>query len=128
MLVSLLEPTRPKASIPASFSTNHPPLKFGVAYSGFRAPGPAYDYFYEPKITTPVLHFLGSLDTVVDEARSRALVDACEGGEKRVVYHPGGHYLPSGRQFVNVLLGFVLDSLKPEEVEEVGVEDMDVPF
>ncbi|KAH0607425.1 uncharacterized protein H6S33_002459 [Morchella sextelata] len=127
LLASLLEPSH-APSRPAAFTTPHPPFRFGIVYSGFRAPGPRYDYFYEPKIATPTLHFIGSLDTVVDEARSLALVQEYA-GEPRVVYHPGGHYLPAGKQFANVAVGFVREHMKPVEVvEEVGVEDMDVPF
>lgn len=123
MLAAVLEGGRQR---PVEFTSGHPPLRFGAAYSGFRALGPRYDCFYEPRIRTPILHFLGSLDTVVEEGRSMALVQACEEGERRVVYHPGGHYLPAGKQYVNVLLGFVVDQVK--EKEEVGVEDMDFPF
>jgi predicted esterase len=90
------------------------PLKFSVSYSGFGAPGELYQAFYEPKIQTPMLHFIGSLDTVVEESRSLRLVDACvtgrgvEGGVARVVYHPGGHFLPSSqKQYVAALVAFI---------------------
>jgi hypothetical protein len=40
------------------------PLKFAVSYSGFAAStNPLYQAFYEPRISTPMMHFLGSLDT-----------------------------------------------------------------
>ena len=123
MLASLLEPGRKEAfdrlatgadgmAFPQSFieSTGyveelcHAPLKFAVSYSGFGATtNKLYSAFYEPKIATPMLHFLGSVDTVVEEARSLRLVDACvdargvKGGVGRVVYHPGGHFLPSSQ-------------------------------
>ncbi|KAH8149153.1 uncharacterized protein LAJ45_06692 [Morchella importuna] len=127
LLTSLLEPAH-APSRPASFTTTHPPFRFSIVYSGFRAPSPHYDYFYTPKIATPTLHFIGSLDTVVDESRSLALVHE-HAGEPRVVYHPGGHYLPAGKQFANVVVGFVREHAKPVVgVEEEGVEDMDVPF
>lgn len=127
MLIALLEPSRPPASIPSAFQTNHPPFKFGVAYSGFRGP---YEAYYNPAIATPILHFLGSLDTIVDEARSMALVEACVDGARRVVFHPGGHYLPAGRQYVNVLLGFVRESvgLETAKVDKSGMEGLDLPF
>lgn len=118
----------------------HPPLKFAVSYSGFGASTNAlYQAFYEPKIATPMLHFLGTVDTVVSEERSLRLVEACmdgrgrEGGVDRVVYHPGGHFLPSSqRQYVSALVGFIREAVgeggeKPAEKEE-RVEDMDVPF
>lgn len=129
LLTSLLEPSH-APSRPAAFTTTHPPLRFSIVYSGFRAPSPRYDYFYTPKIATPTLHFIGSLDTVVDESRSLALATEHAGEPPRVVYHPGGHYLPAGKQFANVVVAFVREHTKPVvgEKEEVGVEDMDVPF
>ena len=126
----------------------HPPLKFAVSYSGFGASTNAlYQAFYVPKIKTPMLHFLGSVDTVVSEERSLRLVDACvdgrgkEGGVERVVYHPGGHFLPSSqRQYVAALVAFIQEAAgEPAENDGMGkaggagkaeerVEDMDVPF
>lgn len=107
------------------------PMKFAVVYSGFRAPGEMYDGFYIPKITTRVLHFIGQLDTVVEEERSRVLVASCE--EERVVVHPGGHFLPSQRPWLDACVGFVKEALETGETtgkkeEEERVEDMDVPF
>ncbi|KAK3046285.1 hypothetical protein LTR09_012234 [Extremus antarcticus] len=109
----------------------HPPLKFAVSYSGFGASTNAlYHAFYAPQIKTPMLHFLGSVDTVVSEERSLRLVDACvdgrgrEGGVQRVVYHPGGHFLPSSQKQEAVAEGTEVKGSKAEE----RVEDMDVPF
>lgn len=80
-------------------------LKFAVVYSGFFAPQAELAWLYEPKISTPTLHFIGSLDTVVEEGRSRGLVARCE--EPVVAVHPGGHYVPVSRDWVNPLVGFV---------------------
>ncbi|KAK4941651.1 hypothetical protein LTR66_014784, partial [Elasticomyces elasticus] len=113
----------------------HPPLKFAVSYSGFGAStNPLYKAFYEPKISTPMLHFIGSVDTVVEEARSLRLVDACVDGRKegRLVYHPGGHFLPSSQKtYVAALISFIRDVVQKNaigEEKEERVEDMDVPF
>ena len=108
-----------------------PPLKFAIVYSGFRAPGERYDGFYKPKIKTKLLHFIGQLDTVVEEERSRGLVACCE--EERVVVHPGGHFLPSQRPWLDACIAFVREALEGEKKgntreEEDSVEDMDVPF
>lgn len=81
------------------------PLKFAVVYSGFFAPQAELAWLYEPKVRTPTLHFIGSLDTVVDEGRSRGLVARCE--DPLVVVHPGGHYVPVSKEWVNPLVGFV---------------------
>lgn len=151
MVASLLEPGRREGfeakypaggmRYPESFeadtgfieSTIHPELKFAVSYSGFAARGTElYKAFYEPKIKTPMLHFLGTLDAVVEEARSLALVEACEQNEGRVVYHPGGHFLPSSQKaYVGALIGFIKEVLHKAEAgekKEENVEDMDVPF
>ena len=152
MLASLLEgPPRREAfshfhaesplsiPFPAPFETlQHPPLKFGVIYSGFVAPGQRYKAFYDhPPIQTPTAHFLGSLDSVVDEGRSRALIDACggEGGKARVIWHPGGHFVPSGKQYLEALVDFIRATTSPaseqktkKREEEDNVEDMDLPF
>jgi hypothetical protein len=104
-------------------------LKFAVSYSGFYAPSTRYEGFYDPQITTPSLHFIGSLDSVVEESRPLGLVERCEESTRKVVYHPGGHFVPIGKEMAAVLVGFVREAttLKREKQEE-SVEDMDVPF
>src|SRR2546423_2289989 len=115
-------------------SLQNPPLKFGVIYSGFMAPGQRYKAFYDqPHIRTPTAHFLGSLDSVVDESRSRALIDACGGeGKARVLWHPGGHFVPSGKQFLEALVDFIQATTSPitekKMEEDDNFADMDVPF
>jgi hypothetical protein len=81
------------------------PLKFAVIYSGFYAVPEDLKWLYEPKIKTPTLHFLGSLDTVVDESRSQGLVERCE--EPIVVTHPGGHHVPVSKEWAMPLAGFI---------------------
>lgn len=145
-VASLLEPSRS-----ASFSAHKPngidypegweelqrlqksvtggALKFVVSYSGFYAPGQRHLAFYEPKIDTPSLHVIGSLDSVVDESRSTGLADRCVEGNSKVVYHPGGHFVPIGKDMGAVLVGFVRECcVHKEEKKEESVEDMDVPF
>lgn len=124
---------------PASFtSLPQPPLKFALIYSGFIAPGTRYMDFYKPSLKTPTLHFLGALDGVVEEGRSQGLIEVCEGA--KVVTHPGGHFLPSQRPWLDAAVGFVKECLEqvtagdPGEpkgatkAKEENVEDMDVPF
>lgn len=119
---------------PASFERlSHPPLKFCAAYCGFIAPGERYRGFYEnPHIQTPVCHFIGSLDSVVEECRTQALVDATGGAEKsQVVMHPGGHFVPSGKQYLDAVAAFIKQKLSsPVEKKDLEerVEDMDLPF
>ncbi|EEY16157.1 conserved hypothetical protein [Verticillium alfalfae VaMs.102] len=80
-------------------------LRFAAVYSGFFAVDESLAWCFEPKIRTPTIQFIGSLDTVVDEGRSRALVDRCE--EAAVVVHPGGHYVPISKEWAMALAGYV---------------------
>lgn len=81
------------------------PLRFGISYSGFYGPVDRLAWCYEPKIKTPTLHVQGSLDTVVDESRSQALIDRSE--DPMVVTHPGGHYVPISKEWSMPLAGFI---------------------
>ena len=72
------------------------------------------------KIATPTLHFLGSLDSVVEESRSRALVDRC--ADPAVAVHSGGHYVPVARDRVMPLVGFLREVLARQEGSEEGGE------
>ncbi|PQE13542.1 dihydrofolate reductase protein [Rutstroemia sp. NJR-2017a WRK4] len=146
-VASLLEPNRESAfalqrvknpetalPYPASFTRlkneiHQGPLKFAISYSGFYAPYEGYQAFYEPKIKTRILHVIGSLDSVVEEERSTKLVDACEKESREVCYHPGGHFVPMGKEYGNVAVGFILKCLEDgKKTKEESVEDMDVPF
>lgn len=121
---------------PISFEDlQQPPFKFLVSYCGFRAPGERYNGFYEdPTIQTPSCHVNGSLDTLVEESRWRTLMEACGGeGMTRLVIHPGGHFVPSGKQYLETVADFIRTSMSPAEVgavakEEEKAEDMDMPF
>ncbi|TVY53582.1 Dihydrofolate reductase, partial [Lachnellula cervina] len=145
LVASLLEPDRPSAF--ESHRASHPDanplaypsgwaelqkefgqLKFAVSYSGFYAPGDRYAAFYEPKISTKVLNVIGSLDSVVGEDRSKGLVERCVGGEGRVVMHPGGHFVPVGKEMAGVVVGFIRGCIEGEKADEESVEDMEVPF
>ncbi|KJZ72529.1 hypothetical protein HIM_08053 [Hirsutella minnesotensis 3608] len=79
--------------------------RFAVSYSGFYGPVDMLRWCYEPKLTTPTLHYIGSLDTVVDESRSQALIDRCQ--DPVVVTHPGGHHVPIAKEWALPLAGFI---------------------
>ncbi|KAI0883920.1 serine hydrolase-domain-containing protein [Annulohypoxylon maeteangense] len=99
-------------------ANNNAPLKFCVVYSGFYAPPPELQWLYTPPITTPTLHFLGSLDTVVEESRSQALVERCVDPTIRV--HPGGHYVPVAKEWALCLAGWLRERYQePSATKEV---------
>ncbi|KYK60941.1 dihydrofolate reductase [Drechmeria coniospora] len=90
-------------------------LRFAVSYSGFFGPVDGLRWCYDPKIKTSMMHYLGSLDTVVDESRSRGLIDRCE--EPVVVVHPGGHHVPVAKQWTMALAGFIRQRALPGHPE-----------
>ncbi|KAJ5941238.1 hypothetical protein N7516_001406 [Penicillium verrucosum] len=97
---------------PACFKElEHPPLRFVVSISGYVASHLDYRAFYEPGIRTPVMHFLGSMDTVVEEGASMRLVESCRvlGDEKKqiVIWHSGGHVVPSGKRELAAVAHFI---------------------
>lgn len=153
MTAALLEPGRQEAfavaeknaggiPFPAAFARlRHPPLRFMVSYSGFVSTFPAYAAFYKPLIATPSLHFLGTLDTVLEESWARALLDSCEhrstGPDDTLVVHPGGHSVPLGRRELLVVTGFIrsvctIDQAQiasaSKALQEQDVLEMDLPF
>jgi hypothetical protein len=69
-----------------------------------------------------MLHVIGTLDSVVEESRSLALAEASL--EPRVVYHPGGHFVPIGKEMVGALIGFIRECCL-EKVREENAEDTD---
>lgn len=132
MVASIFEPgrTRPKELE----GCEHPPFDFAIAYAGFLPPpetneGEIYKLF-EPKIATPILHFVGTLDYVVVEARTEAFIQRCEKAE--VVRYPGGHFVPLGKQYLVAAGTFIEKAAngvvgeKTAEEEEEDWEDM--PF
>lgn len=105
----------------AKGSTKQPPFKFLVSYSGFAAAGPRFHALYsEPKVTTPILHFYGEIDSLVSETKIRTLVAACAGDpekEGRVISHPGGHVIPFKRVFMDNTADFIKGLVGPKPSE-----------
>ena len=91
------------------------PLKFAVTYSGFWGPVDMLKWCYEPKIKTPSLHYIGSLDTVVEESRTQGLVERCE--NPTVIVHPGAHHVPIAREWAMPLAGFIKEHAKANSVK-----------
>lgn len=85
------------------------PLKFAVVCGGFRAAPGDLQWLYTPKVKTPVMHCIGTVDTVVGEDRSMELVRRCE--EEAVYLHPGAHFVPIDKAFTMALAGFVFKNL-----------------
>ncbi|KAH6647104.1 serine hydrolase FSH [Truncatella angustata] len=90
-------------------------LRFAVVYSGFVARDEGLRWLYEGAIQTPSLHFVGALDTVVEEGRSRALIESCREDRTRTFVHPGGHYVPVSKEWTMALVGWLREVLEKEK-------------
>ncbi|KKA27612.1 hypothetical protein TD95_001717 [Thielaviopsis punctulata] len=92
-------------------------LKFAVVYSGFIAKAADLQWLYEPKMVTPSVHIMGGLDTIVEESRTRALIEKCE--DPSVFVHPGSHYVPVSREWLNAVAStfkkYLYDDLQPKK-------------
>ncbi|KAG9580605.1 FSH1-domain-containing protein, partial [Aureobasidium melanogenum] len=143
MVVSVLETNREEAfgkvpggmEFPQSIKElQHPPLRFGVCFSGLRNKHEVYTAFYEPKIQTPVLHVLGSMDTIVEESESLALAERCaDGGNGMVIRHAGTHTVPTSDRDIAAVIQFIRNAFPLEDAsarkdDEEDVLDMDMPF
>lgn len=92
-----------------------PQLKFVITAGGKHDAHAIYSAFYEPRIGTNILAFIGAHDPVIDEAES--LRQATEyTGLKRIIYHPGGHYLPRQKLFIDEVQLFVSEVLDKETI------------
>ncbi|KAK9455100.1 serine hydrolase FSH [Dipodascopsis uninucleata] len=106
-----------------SLVPEHPPFKLLMVYSGYTSKIKIYQHLYEPLISIPSLHVLGSLDTVVEQHESLKLVKKCVPGTATTYYHPGGHFIPASKEFCNITVAFVQKAMA--EYEDEAVEDDD---
>lgn len=106
-------------------------LRFAVVYSGFVARDEALEWMYEgggagaeAGIQTPSLHFIGGLDTVVDEDRSRGLAEKCRQDRTRVIVHPGGHYVPVSKEWTAALVMWMREVLQEQNKNATDTEKL----
>lgn len=110
-----------------------PPLQWAILYSGYmfdiRAmPEHAYLFSADRGISskpTRLLHVLGELDTVVSEERSMQLFDHLP-EISTLLKHPGGHFVPNSRPFVEKVANWINSKEKPQVKEERKDEKSDL--
>ncbi|KAH6628855.1 serine hydrolase FSH [Chaetomium tenue] len=93
-------------------ANGHRPLKCAVMYGGFMAAPPDLEWVYSPKVATPTLHVIGTLDTIISEEASQKLAGKCK--DAQVVIHPGGHFVPLGKMWSAVVVQFISSQLTPQ--------------
>lgn len=109
LLAALLE--RPHSYPPflVDGEAPHPPFKFCVAVSGFKAPGSLSAEAFGTSYSTPTLHVLGKNDVIVIEERSKGLLDLSQ--NKRLEEHDGGHFVPSKANWREFFRNYLIDPL-----------------
>nr|XP_037289270.1 esterase OVCA2-like [Rhipicephalus microplus] len=73
-------------------------FKFGVLVAGFRSRSSAHDYLFaqESVIDLPTLHVVGETDNIIPKAQATEILPFFL--SPSVLYHPGGHFLPTGSE------------------------------
>uniref|UniRef100_G3MTF0 Serine hydrolase domain-containing protein n=1 Tax=Amblyomma maculatum TaxID=34609 RepID=G3MTF0_AMBMU len=73
-------------------------FKFGVLVSGFQSRTCPQDHLFarEGSIDVPTLHIIGDTDTIIPKERAIEILPFFV--SPSVLYHPGGHYLPTSSE------------------------------
>ncbi|KAB8239996.1 serine hydrolase FSH [Aspergillus flavus] len=100
---------RARSTFPSTMQRSHPPFRFAICFSGFKLGHPNYQALYEPKLRTPMLHFIAELDTMIPRALTEQLVQQCF--HCQVKYFMGTHYVPRNSQSVTSASHFMLMQL-----------------
>ncbi|KAL0955690.1 hypothetical protein HGRIS_001914 [Hohenbuehelia grisea] len=103
----------------------HPPFEFCVAISGFRLHDPLADQIFGDSYSTPTVHIIGRTDVIVSEERSQQLVAVS--ANQRVEMHPGGHFFPSKRNWLQFLADYLRDSKAEVPPPSAFNQDTDTP-
>jgi surfactin synthase thioesterase subunit len=94
-----------------------------VSFSGFPLGHPSYNQLYDPKVETPILHVIGTMDTMIDESQSLRLRDRCT--DSSLHYFFGTHYVPRDTDFLEALTLFFDHVFKRKEGKEDEWEDLE---
>lgn len=109
LLAALLEQPHSYPPFLIDGEAPHPPFKFCVAVSGFKAPGSLSAETFGTSYSTPTLHVLGRNDVIVIKERSKGLLDLSQ--NKRLEEHDGGHFVPSKANWREFFRNYLADPL-----------------
>lgn len=79
---------------------------------------PAYNSLYYPKLQTPILHFIGTLDSMIAEPLTLRLAQQCQ--IQNIRYFAGGHFVPRHSEIVSEVAGFIGDSFGSGMISKTG--------
>lgn len=92
-----------------------PQFRFVIMSGGKYDGREIYSAFYEPKIRTNILAFIGMYDSIIDEGKSLGQAMVYE-GLARVIDHPGGHHLPQEKFYIDEIERFLSDIFENEVI------------
>jgi pimeloyl-ACP methyl ester carboxylesterase len=80
---------------------------------------PWYKSLYYLQIQTPVLHFVRDLDLVIPKDHTLKFAGRCK--NRLIMYHPGAHFVPRGKIFQEAILDFIIEWLRIDATDSLGV-------
>ncbi|TPX46967.1 hypothetical protein SeMB42_g03433 [Synchytrium endobioticum] len=87
------------STMAALAATVLPGCRFCICFSGYKPRDPAIlDTYLKEMVDMPSLHVIGKNDSIVSNTRSAALAACFK--DASVLYHEGGHFVPSGPERV----------------------------
>ena len=115
---------------PELFGAN---AKFFILYSGFKlntskkSGNEKYDPYYttleKPTPGIKYLHVYGELDTVIGEERTLSLYNITKDNSD-VLKHPGGHFVPNSKMFIDQVTNWI-QAIEKDEEKKVTKDDSD---
>lgn len=95
------------------------PFKFALLSCGYKGTEKYYSGFYSPRLTTPILFDVATLDHMVEPSQSDEWVSVCARGQK--IVRQGGHWFPTNEKSLSSMASFALQALS--EMSELRHSD-----
>lgn len=115
MLCALLQTDQKEHVLRNLMPANIVTPQAGVIFSGFKARFSQYDSIYKNGINVPILHVVGTGDSLVRTERSQALIHLCTGA--KILTHEGGHNIPKGDDDTTEIAHFIREHVNGTETE-----------
>lgn len=85
------------------------PFKFALLSCGHKGTEKYYSGFYNPRLTTPILFDVATLDHMIDPSQSDVWVSVCARSKK--ILRPGGHWFPRNEKSLHAMVSFASQAL-----------------
>lgn len=92
-----------------SIAPPQPPFKFALLSCGYKGTEKYYSGFYSPRLTTPMLFDVATLDHMVEPSQSHEWVSVCTRSQK--IVRQGGHWFPTNEKSLSSMVSFAAQAL-----------------